>query len=779
MTKKLENINNEESTVTEATKVAAEATPEAAPETKSPVRKRKAAAATKAEEPVSSEPETSAPIESEPEVPVAGIEAEALAPAEAEAEVVAAPETEPVTQEVTEPSAVNVEPEASIVAEPEVKQEPVGKKKKEAKVEQPVQPSPIEPKKPKVSLFRRLFGWFLPKQNLSDLTPTATPEDTEPQLLTADELAMSPTKLRREIAAAKRELKAIQDEIGTIEETVKTNADNIMTIDEEVQKLGSWQETISRTFVAKTQARMKLELETASADMDKHKKAVAELKVLEPGLLLKLRLAFHKSLTIAMIVCGGLIAIFSLIKFREQLPKLEWLSALYDPNLSGPIIIGVVTLVIGGAALIGRKAGKQKFSLSKVIWWSVALIVIGYVIWDASQTTSFMQTYVNPWVDKHYFEILTWVGSIWAIWVASSLIVYYRGWSIFQREVDEQINGLQGVIDGYVKTQQELTRLGILHKQTNDWLRILANALFRPWRVNPDWGTSKEFSKHFETFPFALRVAQALEGNDSRMAELERIIGSHLLTQGWRDKAFDDLVTAVGEDMGLPAGKFTVDFLDQDLPHQTNNSRLLLSKYLEHSARNPEAVEEVASDSAEPAKAVRLTNQYLVKVAKTRLLTLIEKTQSHAIATARPRVEQIIDDPIVSLRSDESGLDAFDASESWDDFLTDALGAKTVEQFPLGVLTFSISGRNKELPAQVKSYVAVPKRLVKALPALASDSIQVVPLGDDKPRSVEIIVRIDVVGPIEFGDLHLLGDNASETELKARSMKPVPEEERL
>jgi hypothetical protein len=777
MTKKLEDINNEESTVTEVSKVAAEATPEVAPEPKSPVRKRKAAAATKADEPVSAEPESSAPIESEPEVPVAPIEAEASAPAEPE--VVAAPETDPVTQEFGEPSAENVEPEASIVAEPDVTQEPFGKKKKEAKVEQAVQSSPSEPKKPKVSLFRRLFGWFLPKQNLSDLTATATPEDSQPQLLTADELAMSPTKLRREIAAAKRELKAIQDEIGTIEETVKSNADNIMTIDEEVQKLGSWQETISRTFVAKTQARMKLELETASADMDKHKKAVAELKVLEPGLLLKLRLAFHKSLTIAMIVCGGLIAIFSLIKFREQLPRLEWLSALYDPNLSGPIILGVVTLVIGGAALIGRKAGKQKFSLSKVIWWSVALIVIGYVIWDASQTTSFMQTYVNPWVDKHYFEILTWVGSIWAIWVASSLIVYYRGWSIFQREVDEQINGLQGVIDGYVKTQQELTRLGILHKQTNDWLRILANALFRPWRVNPDWGTSKEFSKHYETFPFALRVAQALEGNDSRMAELERIIGSHLLTQGWRDKAFDDLVKAVGEDMGLPAGKFTVDFLDQDLPHQTNNSRLLLSKYLDHSAKNPEAVEESASDSAEPAKAVRLTNQYLVKVAKTRLLTLIEKTQSHAIATARPRVEQIIDDPIVSLRSDESGLDAFDASESWDDFLTDTMGARTVDQFPLGVLSFSEAGRIKNLPSQVQSFVVVPKRLAKALPALSSDSIQIVPLGDDKPRSVEIIARIDVVGPIDFNDLQLLGSNQVPREPAAPRTKPVQDEEKL
>jgi len=770
MTKKLEEINNEVPPVNEETKVSVEAAPDVELETKAPVRKRKAAADIKAEEPVSVEPQALAPNEPE-------------ALASLEPELATAPSTDSETQEVAQPAAAplasNMEAEASVVAEPADSQEPARKKTRETNVEQTEQLSPIEPNKPKVSFFRRVFGWILPKPRSNEPAHMETQAATEPELLTAEELAMSPTKLRREIAASTRELKAIQDEIGIIEETVRANAENIMTIDEEVQKLGGWQETISRTFVAKIQDRMKLELETASAEMAQHQEAVTKLKVLEPGLLLKLRLAFHKSLTIALIVCGGLIAIFSLIKFREQLPRLEWLSALYDPNLSGPIIIGVVTLIIGGAALIGRKAGKQKFSLSKVIWLAVALVVIGYLIWDASQSTSFMQTYVNPWVDKHYFEILTWVGSIWAIWVASSLIVYYRGWSIFQREVDEQINGLQGVIDGYVKTQQELSRLGILHKQTNDWLRILANALFRPWRVNPDWGTSKEFSKHYETFPFALRVAQALEGNDSRMAELERIIGSHLLTQGWRDKAFDDLVKAVGEDMGLPAGKFTVDFLDQDLPHQTNNSRQLLSKYLEHSAKNPAAVDESETDSAEAAKAVKLSNQYLVKVAKTRLLTLIEKTQSHAIATARPRVEQIIDDPIVSLRSDESGLDAFDASESWDDFLTDSLGAKTVSQFPLGVLTFSASGRKKDRPAQVQSYVVVPKRLAKALPALSSDSIQIVPLGDDKPRSVEIIARIDVVGPIDFDDLQLLGSDQVPREPASPRTKPVQDEEKL
>jgi hypothetical protein len=107
------------------------------------------------------------------------------------------------------------------------------------------------------------------------------------------------------------------------------------------------------------------------------------------------------------------------------------------------------------------------------------------------------------------------------------------------------------------------------------------------------------------------------------------------------------------------------------------------------------------------------------------------------------------------------------------------MGARTVDQFPLGDLTFRESGRIKNLPSQVQSFIVVPKRLAKALPALSSESIQIVALGDDKPRSVEIIARIDVVGPVEFNDLQVLGSNAPVVEPKASQSKPSHEEEKL
>jgi hypothetical protein len=214
--------------------------------------------------------------------------------------------------------------------------------------------------------------------------------------------------------------------------------------------------------------------------------------------------------------------------------------------------------------------------------------------------------------------------------------------------------------------------------------------------------------------------------------------------------------------MGLPQGKFVVDLLDQDLPHQTNNSRALLKRFLAHSAKTSYSGKVDLGSNSAPPKTGRPepTDRYLVEVARKRLLNLIEKTQSVAISAARPRVQQIVEDPLVSLRADSAGVDEFDPTESWDEFLTDSLGADSVDESPLGVLSFTEEGRMKNWPSKVQSYVLVPRRLEKSLPNISSERITIVPLGDDRPRSLEIIARIDVVGPAELSAVALLGASA-------------------
>jgi hypothetical protein len=619
---------------------------------------------------------------------------------------------------------------------------------------------------PKKGLFAWLASLFKSKKKVvpenDELVLEEEVAEALPEGLLETDLELAPNAIKKELAKQRREVRELAEARERLESEVTSKTEQMNTYAEQIDQITAWANKVSRTFIWKVQEQMDKNLEQARSDMAKHEAAVKNLTVIEPGRVLALRKKFHKSLTWALVVCGGLIAAASLIRYRQQIPRLDWLSVLYDPNISGPILVVALALVVGLVILFSRRSKSKSHKLSRVIWLSMVAFFIAWVVWDSSRNGSFMQRVVNPFIDRHFAEIVTTLASIWVLWVVTSLITYYRGYSIFNREVDTQILSLEGVIEGYVKTQQEISRLGILYRQTNDWLEILANALYRPWKTNPEWGTSKEYTSHYDTFPFALRVAQAREGADARMQELERIIGSRLLTQGWRNDAFEDLVAQVGTEMGLPPGKFNVDLLDQDLPHQTNNSRALLKRFLIHSAKTSYSGKvDLGSNSAPPQTGrPEPTDRYLVEVARKRLLDLIEKTQSVAISAARPRVQQIFEDPLVSLRADSAGVDEFDPTESWDEFLTDSLGTESVDETPLGVLSFTEEGRMKNWPSKVQSYVLVPRRLEKSLPNISSDRITIVPLGDDRPRSLEIIARIDVVGPAEFSAVALLGAGA-------------------
>jgi hypothetical protein len=681
------------------------------------------------------------------------------------------PEQEPAAGELTVDQPDEVAVDSSVLAsdsQTEVVSRPSKRKTKKSKDEEDeiLVAEPQVARKPKKGFFSWLRSLFRSKkkeaQDVEGLGLNEIEQVVLPEGLLESDLELSPSAIKKELAKQRREVRELAELKERFELEVAAKSEQMVVYAEQVERITAWANQVSRTFIWKVQEEMNKNLERAKSDMAMHEEAVKNLEVIEPGRLLKLRKSFHKSLTWAFLVCGGLIVAASLIRFREELPRLDWLSVLYDPNISGPILIFVVALFVGVMLLLGRRSEPDAPKLSRIIWFSLLAILVAWLIWESSRKGSFMQQYVNPFVDRHYAEIITALASIWVLWVITSLIAYYRGYSVFNREVETQILSLEGVIEGYVKTQQELSRLALLYRQTNDWLEILANALYRPWKTHPEWGASKEFTSHYDTFPFALRVAQAREGADARMQELERIIGSRLLTQGWRNDAFEDLVAQVGTEMGLPPGKFIVDLLDQDLPHQTNNSRALLKRFLSHSAKTSYSGQvDLGSNSAPPQTGKpNPTDRYLIEVARKRLLDLIEKTQSVAISAARPRVEQIVEDPLLSLRADSAGVDDFDPTESWDEFLTDSLGADSVDETPLGVLSFTEEGRMKNWPSKVQSFVLVPKRLEKSLPHISSERITVVPLGDDSPRSLEIIARIDVVGPADLSSVALLGESA-------------------
>jgi hypothetical protein len=612
------------------------------------------------------------------------------------------------------------------------------------------------PRPERESLWQIIKSWFTPKVR-------AVEEETEPvsPQLSPEELEKRVEESTKELAASEAritEIQAINQEKQLLAESLKTRVDEIQDFISRVERSYFW----------RVQKRMESDLALAKGDLANFQEAVKNVETPETGRLIELRKSFHKSVAVSALITGIIAAITFFYPIVAYISAPDWAQTIFESDAFSSLLVALVVAAYGIIYLIRRFGGREKFPVSWIVVFTViiALLVALFISWPEIGP-EFLQTII-PFLQTFLWQILTACVAALALAVIVSLLVYYQGWSIFRRDVTELLTKLSNVIEGYVKTQQEVSRLENLYKQTSDWFEILAHSLYRPWKTHPDWEGTREFESHYSTFPFALRVAQAKEERDSRMAELERLVGGRLLVQGWRADAFDDMVDNAGLEMGLQEGKFTTEVLDADLPHQTNNSRALLLRFLKNSAKSQMAGKldlETAVVDENGVTSVKPSDRYLVEVAKVRLLDLIDKTQSIVLSEARPRVLHIQDDPLEELREDQGGIEVYDPTHSWDDFLKESLGTDEVAQPPMGILNFSEKGRISRVQEDPDSFIITPKRLFASLPPTRSEKIVIVPVGDEKSRAVEIIARVDVVGPLAFDQIALLsGESVSESE---------------
>lgn len=630
----------------------------------------------------------------------------------------------------------------------------------EAQVKRPTRPA-------RRGFWSVIKSWFLPNRGVPA-------EQVEVMSVT-----LTPAELEARIASATLELEQSEKrvlELKDLNQTKQVQSESLQGRVEEIQEFIS---KVERSYFWKVQQKMEQGLSEARTDLETFEQAVKDVTIPEPGLLIKLRKAFHKVVGITALLTGLVAAFTIFYPIVAYLRAPQWLQTIFDSTAFSSILVAMVVAAYGIIFLVRKFGGKQAFPVRRIILFTVIVVALAalFISWPVIEPE--ISETVIPFLQAYTWQILTACGSLFLFVLLVALLVYYSGWSGFRRDVAVQLTNLSNVIQGYVKTKQEVDRLEKLYKQTSDWLEILAHSLYRPWKIHPDWESTREFENHYSTFPFALRVAQAKEERDSRMAELERLVGGRLMVQGWRADAFNDMVQNVGLEMGMQEGKFTTDLLDADLPHETNNSRALLLRFLDHSAKSEfegkvdldtTALDENGKSSLKPS------DKYLVEVARERLLDLIEKTQSIVLSEARPRVLHIQDDPLAELREDQGGIEEYDPTHSWDEFLKESLGTDEVAQPPMGILNFSEKGRVSRVQEDPSSFIITPKRLYSSLPPSQSEKISIVAVGDEKARAVEIIARVDVVGPLSFDQIALLsGDAPVATEQATSSWEPEEE----
>lgn len=373
---------------------------------------------------------------------------------------------------------------------------------------------------------------------------------------------------------------------------------------------------------------------------------------------------------------------------------------------------------------------RKAFHIRMIISWLVIIGAVALVellpllipqLRDAMRRVGFW--YPDTWMT------ITAALVIGAMLTVGFLAAYHRGWSTFQRHVDLTHAHLEHISDASRHARRELARLSSLHRQTVDWLDLLARAVHHPWAIRPEWESRPDYEVARESLPFAMNIGTVVETDYAAATRLRRMTTEHLLRRGWRADAFRDLVREVGAELGQDGASFGVGALDDDLPHSSNNARRML-----RDAMSQESV--------------------LTRVAAPRLRELMGEIQRHSLHGSKPRVTAIDDNPLDALAHMTDPVGGDDGI-AWDDFLLDSLAGRREPVTPLSATWLAQRQVQEGHHENVTSYLVLPDRLERQLDFHADARVVTAPFRGSGRAGIDLVWRVDVAGPLPIAAIGL------------------------
>lgn len=336
---------------------------------------------------------------------------------------------------------------------------------------------------------------------------------------------------------------------------------------------------------------------------------------------------------------------------------------------------------------------------------------------------------VVRFAENFYFP--KWAIAVWAILILflltwNSLISYYRGWSRFQATVNRTFFDLENVSNGAEHVRGEEIRLKALYPQVKEWLEIIGRSLNRPWLVRPKWYEANQGSITRDSLPNSMRIAQAVEDESPSMLAMQRYAAESFMAKGWRARVFAEQIEIIREAKGLPKERLGVEQLDQDISYSPNGPRAIVASLI-----GDESI--------------------LETVARKQIQPLALEIQRETSGNTRPDIREISSQkPQVVLGG---GLETGQDLKPWDDFLSLSIGGNGKPSVPLSLASFSSEGQRSNHHSRAKSFFIMPARLQSAADVPAS---QVRTYSESERMPMDIVVRLDLVGPVDSHELSIL-----------------------
>lgn len=563
-------------------------------------------------------------------------------------------------------------------------------------------------------------------------------------------LSARKTVLSRAVPEAERASLAAQDEAVLRKEVVN--------------EYRAWQEIADRSFLWKLRSRMEGAVSRGKADLASFQSGLESLEPHKTGTLSELRRKFHKSLLVThsiLLLVAGIVAATGWLfwssgnsEAQVLVPVATEQQAGLQEDLGDPVPVNRANLtdLLSAAEALRTDVATQIGTASDALAVDPADTALASeleALEVKQETVRQYQATLSSLVVAYELmdlgaQILFWTAVLTpAVLVFSLLLLfmpYHRKWAAFERSVEIQLTNLERIEKGSTVCRSEIQRMTALHGQAIRWLKTLATVTHTPWQVRPSWLESGLKTLDLDSLPFAMRIAQADEGDRASFATLLDSAQTKLQQPGWRKQAFDRLIAGIQNATGRSGKAFSLEALDQDLPHATNNSRSHLEMYM--------------ADA-----------DVLQKVAVQYLKPLIEDLQGKAMANARPEVVQAEDDPLLEFRGDIEEVDEYSNRQKWDDFLSHTLTLNNGETDPVTALSVMSIAPEKIMEGEhenVSSYALVPEHVSSKLDPVLSAGLIKQTYDAKIARPLDSVIRVDIVGPVNLRALRVVsGKRAS------------------
>lgn len=359
-------------------------------------------------------------------------------------------------------------------------------------------------------------------------------------------------------------------------------------------------------------------------------------------------------------------------------------------------------------------------------WKSTLFATLAIVLFVALQrilqdSTFELARYV---VDYPLERLITTVLILWAGSIFTFIVWYYKTWSNYERDLRLSEIKLLWVRDNLKQVQEAKSKLTKLYAHAEQWISLISLSLHHPWQTDPKWEQASGSILSDEKLPNAVTVAQAVEGSAGAMAALERTAVARLLRPGWREQIFMRQIAAVAKHQGIQQDKYNIETFDKDSPSIPNGSRNFFVDHFRDSL-------------------VQLA------VARSYLSELSIEVQTVGLLESKPPVKNDYVDDLSAIAEDLDLLGEVEVDQAWDGFLLDIVGSERDPIIPISPFSFTDRAVIENAHGLPKVHIQMPMRLRSLTENLESDRVLISAYEDSARLPLDLVVRVDSVGPLE------------------------------